>query len=274
MGYDRPESGTHRLRINAEEAETVRYIFRSYLEFGSVYELERQVRDRGITSKLSFSRSGKATGGQPLSRGALFHMLRNRVYLGEITHRDESYSGLHEAIVDGKIFDEVQRMLDAHATRRRSTREHVTASPLAGRIIDADGQSMSPTFAYGKAGRLYRYYVSAPLQQGGRRQMNDDSPRRVSAPRIEGVLTKTLSRLIPGYSETPIDLIARVEVRAGQVVLFLPVTHFADIRDRRESGETAGTDPADHTLCRVALPLRFAIRGGQDRGYRRRAGTA
>lgn len=263
LGYDRPDAGTHRLRVNPIEAETVRYIFRKYRDLGSVYDVERHLREEGVSSEVTVSRNGQATGGQPFSRGALFHLLRNRLYLGEITHRDKSYPGLHDAIIDSDLFGEVQAMLDANAVRRRATREDVAASPLAGRIFDADGQTMSPTFAYGKAGRLYRYYVSAPLQQGVRRQKNDESLRRVSAPRIEGALTKTLSRLIPGYSDDPTGLIARVEVRAGQVVLFLPVTHLADIRDRLESGETSDADPADHTLCRIVLPLRFAIRGGR-----------
>lgn len=263
MGYDRPEPGTHKLRINADEAETVRYIFRRYVDLSSVYDLERHLRAAGVTSKLSFTRKGKAVGSQPFSRGALFHLLRNRVYLGEITHRDKSYRGLHEAIVNRELFDEVQGMLDANATRRRSTREDVAASPLAGRIYDAGGQVMSPTFAYGKAGRLYRYYASASLQQGKRCTGKTDVPRRISAPRVEGNLTKVLSRLIPDQTDAPLDLINRAEVRADQVVLHLPATHLADLRIRLEAGETADPDSADRTQCRIVLPLRFTIRGGR-----------
>jgi len=154
-------------------------------------------------------------------------------------------------------------MLNANAARRRSTRETVATSPLAGRIFDADGQVMSPTFAYGKAGRLYRYYVSAPLQQGGRSSSTDDAPRRVSAPRLESTLIKALARLLQACPDNPLDLISRLELRSGQVVLFLAVTHLADIRERLKTGETADADPADRTLCRIVLPLRFALRGGR-----------
>ena len=263
LGYDRPTTGTHSLRLNTEEAATVRHIFRTYRDLGSVYELERYLREAGISSKLSFTREGKAVGGRPFSRGALFHLLRNRVYLGEITHRDQSYPGLHEQIVDPDLFDEVQDMLNANATRRRSSSESVAASPLAGRIFDADGQVISPTFAYGKAGRLYRYYVSATLQQGQRCKDAADAPRRVSAPRVEGTLTEVLQRLVPNGPNSPLELIARVEVRAQKVLLLLPVAHLAELRGRIGAGETAEADPTDRTLCRVILPLRFAIRGGK-----------
>ncbi len=220
--------------------------FSTYRELGSVYELERQLRDDGICSRLSFSRESKAIGGQPFSRGALFHLLRNRVYLGEITHKDKTYPGLHEAIIDRDLFDEVQELLNANALRRRSSREKVAASPLVGLIFDADGHIMSPT---------------APLQQGRRSRWNDESLRRVSAPRIEGALTKALARLIPGCSDFPIDLIARVEVRTSEVVLLVPITLLADLRTRLSPSETAEHDPADRALCRIVLPLQFAVRG-------------
>jgi hypothetical protein len=124
-------------------------------------------------------------------------MQRDRTYLGEVTHRDASDPGLHEPIVDIMTFREVQTKLDANATRRRATRSKAAHSPLAGRIRDADGQTMSPIFAYGKAGQLYRYYVSAPLQRGGQRDPNDGTPRRVSVPVIENTLSKVLARLPP-----------------------------------------------------------------------------
>ncbi len=181
LGYDLPAPGTRTLRVNAEEATAVRQIFTTYLELGSVHALERRLRDAGLLSKRRTSRSGKTTGGKPFSRGALFHLLRNRLYLGRIPHRQTSHPGLHEPIIDQSLFDAVQTKLDANVRRRRSARESVARSPLVGRIFDTDGQPMSPTFAYGKGRRLYRYYVSAPLQQGARRATTP--PHGASPPR-------------------------------------------------------------------------------------------
>ena len=44
--------------------------------------------------------SGRTVGGVPLTNGPLAHILRNRVYLGELNHKGASYPGEHAAIVD------------------------------------------------------------------------------------------------------------------------------------------------------------------------------
>src|SRR3546814_11885411 len=82
LGYDPPSGNDRILVVNATESETVRIIFRTYLELGSVHALAHWLADRGIRSKLRVTRSGRILGGQPFSRGALFHLLRNRTYLG------------------------------------------------------------------------------------------------------------------------------------------------------------------------------------------------
>ncbi len=165
---------------------------------GSVHALERRLTAEGIVSKARVARSGptagQTSGGQPFSRGALFHLLRNRVFLGEISHRGRHHPGLHPAILDAELFAAVQARLDAQARRRETTRNATVArAALTGRIVDAEGQPMSPTFAYGKGGRLYRYYVSAPLQQGARATPGDDIPRRISAAALEAALTEALA---------------------------------------------------------------------------------
>jgi hypothetical protein len=45
------------------------------------------------------SAKGKATGDQPFSRGAMFHLLQNRVYIGEIVHKGQCFPGQHEGII-------------------------------------------------------------------------------------------------------------------------------------------------------------------------------
>jgi len=44
--------------------------------------------------------NGTPYGGQKLSRGALYLMLQNRIYRGEITHKGNAYPGEHPALVD------------------------------------------------------------------------------------------------------------------------------------------------------------------------------
>ena len=65
------------------------------------------------------------------------------------------------------------------------------------RLFDADDQPMSPTFSYGRKGKLYRYYVSAPLQQGQRRREDDQAIRRVPAAALEARLAGIVCRVAP-----------------------------------------------------------------------------
>ena len=51
--------------------------------------LKDELEARSIQSKLRTSASGRISGGNPLSRGALYRMLQNRVYRGEIVHKEQ-----------------------------------------------------------------------------------------------------------------------------------------------------------------------------------------
>jgi hypothetical protein len=115
LGYDTPiDPATRALVVNPDEAQTVAKIFQTYLELGSVHTLEARLAAEGVRSEARRSRRGNLTGGGKLARGALFHILKNRVYLGEIPHRDVTYPGNHPAIIEREVFEEVQAMLGSH----------------------------------------------------------------------------------------------------------------------------------------------------------------
>src|SRR5438067_4631755 len=94
-----------RLFIKPKEADRVREIFRLYLELGCVAKLKTHLDRKNITSKVRISTAGNKSGGASYSRGALYDILQNRIYLGEITHRNESFRGEHHAIVAQELWD-------------------------------------------------------------------------------------------------------------------------------------------------------------------------
>jgi len=245
LGYDRPASGPRTLTINEPEAAIVRDILATYLELGSVHALERDLIAKGIRTKMTTSAKGRSRGGVPFSRGNLFHLLRNRLYLGEIVHKDRNYPGLHPAIIDRAVFDAVQARLDGQARRQGKAGGGKpgggkAASLLTGRIFDADGHPMSPTFAYGRGGTIYRYYVSAPLQQGGKLTPDDDKPRRISATAIEGFIADRLGALPhSGDDGAILDRILRVEVLSGRIRIILPAPDPARLALVLGPGESA-----------------------------------
>jgi DNA invertase Pin-like site-specific DNA recombinase len=249
LGYDLPDPGSRVLAINEAEADLVRMICTRYLALGSVHALERELAGDGIRTKITKLADGRTRGGVAFSRGALFHLLRNRLYLGQIPHKGQSYPGQHEAIIAADMFAKVQEKLDAQSRRAPgSARPGIATSPLTGRIEDAEGNAMSPTFSYGKGGKLYRYYVSAALQQGGKRAAHDPHPRRVPAQLIEERLEKALQGASPASAASTLDAIARVRVLADRLIVTL---------------KPEADDSKDIPLRRLTIPLPLASAAGR-----------
>ena len=117
LGYDVCE---RRLVVNPAEAETVRGIFRRYLKLGCVRRLQEELQRAGIVSKVRITRSGKQSGGNPFSRGALYALLANPVYIGEIRHKRERHPGQHEAVVNRELWEHVHERLRTRAARHGS----------------------------------------------------------------------------------------------------------------------------------------------------------
>ena len=190
LGYDVHE---RRLAINQSEAETVREIFRRYLELGSVRLLMEDLNRRGIRSKVRVARNGKQSGGNPFFRGALYSLLSNPIYIGEIRHKGIRHPGLHEPIVDRELWDATQLLLRSHAVGRAPRARKSAPSPLTGKLFDESGQSLTPSHAV-KDQRRYRYYVSRNLIKG-----TSDSGRggwRLPAPEIERTVASAAYTLL------------------------------------------------------------------------------
>jgi len=155
LGYDVVD---RKLLVNEPEADLVRYIFRRYAEHGSAAELVRELAIEGRTTKAWQTQNGQFRDGRPIDQQYLFKLLRNRIYLGEIQHKDTSFPGQHEAIIDQDTWDLVHAFVDR---RKQGPREGITQHPalLAGLLHAPDGQLMIHSYTRKKNGRLYRYYV-------------------------------------------------------------------------------------------------------------------
>jgi site-specific DNA recombinase len=190
LGYDVKD---RKLVVNEAEAAIVRMIFRRYLELGSVRGLKAALDEEKLVSKQRAAADGSPYGGKSFSRGALYLMLQNRVYRGEIVHKGAVYPGEHDAIVDEDLWTSVQLRLEANGVERRERRAPARSNLLTGVLFDADGQPMTPTHAV-KKGVRYRYYVSRRLVTGtrdadGNRQT---SGQRIPAPNLEGLVVQRL----------------------------------------------------------------------------------
>ena len=204
---------SRKLVVDEAEAATVRLIFERYLALGSLPALQRELRERGVTSRTRVLATGRTIGGLPFSNGPLAHILKNRMVLGDINHRGVSHRGEHPAIVDAALFEAVQAML-AQNLNRRDLRKGKSDALLTGCIVDDRGNAMSPSHAT-KKGVRYRYYVSVALVQG--RKQEAGSVARVPAPQIEALvldaLREQLSDSLPDDGQGQRALLQRIGLR-------------------------------------------------------------
>jgi DNA invertase Pin-like site-specific DNA recombinase len=241
LGYEMKDG---KIAIVEEEAELVRSIYRRYLELGSVNELLRDLRERNIRTKVRLLATGKARDGIPFGRGALYYLLSNRFYIGEVKYKDEILPGEQPPIMDRALFEAVEQKRLAqwsHRTVMRNKSDHL----LAGLLFDDAGHRMIPTHAT-KAGIRYRYYASALVLHGEARTASTGSVSRVPAADIEDIIVKSLKEHFAadqGKSATttlPLDRDVLAQLVAGIVV------HEDRLIVRFKSAdEDEGSDPLD-----------------------------
>jgi site-specific DNA recombinase len=187
LGYEIKDG---KIAVVEEEAELVRSIFRRYLELGSVNELVRDLRERNIRTKTRQLSTGATRGGIPFGRGALYYLLGNRFYVGEVKYKNEVLPGEQPPIMDRALFEAVRQKSLAqwsHRTIVRNKSDHL----LAGLLFDDAGRRMVPTYAT-KAGVRYRYYVSTSVLHGEAKTASAGSVSRVPAGEIEDVIVTSL----------------------------------------------------------------------------------
>jgi site-specific DNA recombinase len=210
LGY---RASDHKLIVIESEAETVRHIFRRYAALASVRLLQQELEAHGVRSKRWTSTAGRRWGGRPIVRGALYRMLQNRIYRGEIVHKDQHYPGEHMPIVDEPLWDEVQVKLAANAVEHRNGEKMKNASLLAGLLFDGQGHRMTPTHAI-KKGTRYRYYVSRPLISESRADAPDGL--RTPAGDIEQLVINRIGQLLSEPAKVFEALAPHVETAARQ----------------------------------------------------------
>jgi site-specific DNA recombinase len=89
-----------KLVVVPEEAETVRWIFRRYLELGSVGAVVEDLERKGIQTRRQVLANGQVRCGVRFGVGRLTCLLRNRFYIGEIAYRGAIHPGEQEPIID------------------------------------------------------------------------------------------------------------------------------------------------------------------------------
>ena len=198
IGY-RPDGRS--LAIVEQDAAIVRRIFNRYAELGNVRLLAVELEQSGIRSPVRHTTTGRAFGGRPFSRGHLYRILSNPIYIARIDHGGRSHDANHPAIIERELWERVQAILAANRNGDRG-RAPIESSLLAGKLFDDRGVPMVATHAC-KGTVRYRYYVSRDLHHSGDASSAEGwrLPAREIEPLVRGKIVALLN--------DPLELLAR-----------------------------------------------------------------
>jgi site-specific DNA recombinase len=248
LGYDVDPRGS-KLVVNPQEAERVRAIFALYLELGGLIRVVQELERRGWRNKRWQTRKGAIKGGSLFTKTSLHHLLSNVVYVGKVKYKHEPYTGEHDAIVDRKVWQDVQERL--HRRGPVSLGRQESAALLKGLLFcQSCGCAMTPTSSQGRKGRLYHYYTCLSAIKRGRGACASKS---LPAGAVEQWVLEQLQQYGTDISEEgKIDLageeaprllrdwVQRVDYDAGQGKLAITL-HRRPIEKRVAVGKERGT---------------------------------
>jgi site-specific DNA recombinase len=242
LGYRVEDRALH---IVEDHAEIVRSLFRRYLEVGSVVRLKQQLDAEGVRVPIRIDGAGRSTGGGLFSRGHVYKLLSNPIYVGRIAHKRQVHEGRHPPVVPQDLWEQVQQSLRDHlgaATTKRTRQSSDTL--LAGKLYDDGGNRMSPTWVR-KGSKRWRYYVSQAALQGEKSKAG--SILRVPTADVETLVAEALGKLSPDRAASQTDirnLIDRVVI--GQATIQILLSEVADGTESARILTLPWTRPSPH----------------------------
>lgn len=250
FGYDNVD---RKLVVNERDADAVRRIFELYRSGVTGRELVRKLAADGFVGR-SRMRGGIPCEGRPIGLGALYAMLRNRTYVGEVEYRGAVYPGVHSPIVDQAVFDEVgARLQNARVAKKLQVQARVP-SLFAGLIRDKYGRLMSPSHTQ-RGSRRYRYYFSQDKPGSSERENC-----RINAQEIENVVLRQVDAAmdsglaaIASTEQTSTDLIRNAQARVAEIRLSL--TNLTLPASREMLRRLVTSVSIDHETLRVVVEL-------------------
>ena len=147
-------------------------------------------------------------GGKPWTKGAVYKVLANRIYLGEAVHKGVAYPGEHAAIIDQRTWDKAHAVMAEPAHRRGAATRAQVPALLKGLIFGPNGRPMSPSHTR-RRGRIYRYYVTREALADG---YGTCAVTSVTAADVEGAVLDHIQKLLAAP-----ELVARAWATAKRV---------------------------------------------------------
>lgn len=184
LGY---RSEKARLLAHEEEAPWVRQVFDWYLEGVSALKISQRLNAAGLPLKTA-----KTPRPNPWTKDLVLRILRNRIYLGELSCQGEFVVAEHPRLIDQKAFDQVQHMLEPKVRRARQECRNPVYLVRGALKCGICGYQMTSASTF-RSGRLHRYYRCSTRDKQGKAvcptvQMPADAIEGFVVDRVRGYL--------------------------------------------------------------------------------------
>src|SRR5574344_253384 len=90
--------------------KTAKTIFEKYLEFKTVLKVKQYLDEYEFKSKA----------GKKFSKGNLYQILQNKVYIGLVHHKGYYYEGEHQGIIDKDVFEQIQLLIEKNRNNNKN----------------------------------------------------------------------------------------------------------------------------------------------------------
>ncbi len=166
--YESPGPGSKRSRLRMSPLcrtinpwpAPIRTIFALFLKLKNVRQVQAELARLKLTTKSYPISTGRILGGLPFSRGHIYRILSNPLYIGEIAHKDIRHAGQHPRIIDQEIWDAVSALIGSNRREHRARSKAGYANLLAGLIYDEAGRRLVSSHTT-KNGKRYLYYITS-----------------------------------------------------------------------------------------------------------------
>ena len=184
---------------------TVITIFEKYIELESVFKLKSYLDGNNIKTRTD----------KNFSKGSLYKLLSNKVYIGLVHYKGMYYKGEHEGIIEEAVFNKAQELLEKNQNNNKCKPSAKSPSLLASKLFDNKANKMSPSHS-NKNGKRYRYYMSQPIVQGCKHQAGDLS--KIPSGEIENLVRKEISNFLADKDRSQ-EYIADFDVHKQKMIL-------------------------------------------------------
>ena len=192
LGYD-SDPVSKKLVINPHEAEIVRFVFKKYLECGSAMEVAAELERKGCRGKVWTTKKGVRHDGQKINNHMIYRMLKNPLYIGRVPHKETSYPGEHQAIIDEETWRRAQELLATNLTHDAG-RKSIKLLPFAGLVRCGHcGGAITLCQTVKGEKRQYGYYL---CNEDTKRNIKICPTPRIPAAEFESLVLRELAAVL------------------------------------------------------------------------------